>query len=224
MSRERPLSDRTIKTSDDLLRLSFWENGLLPVVTQDRETGQVLMMAFANLEALEMTLETGEMHYWSRSRQELWHKGATSGNVQILVSLHADCDNDTLLARVRSRGPACHTGEATCFGTLDTGGKTPASPPAVLPELTLPALWEVLKNRRDTSPEGSYTAQLLSDENLRLKKLGEETAELLVALCRGERERIAEEGADLVYHLLTAMMGAGIELDDLLEELDRRRI
>ena len=102
--------------------LSFWENGLLPVVAQDAETGKVLMVAFANREALEKTLVTGQMHYWSRSRNELWHKGATSGNFQDLVSLHADCDSDTLLARVRPRGPACHTGEETCFGSPGSAG------------------------------------------------------------------------------------------------------
>jgi phosphoribosyl-ATP pyrophosphohydrolase/phosphoribosyl-AMP cyclohydrolase len=223
MTRWKPLTDRRIRSAGDLSGLSFWENGLLPVVTQDFESGAVLMVAFANREALEKTLETGEMHYWSRSRQELWHKGATSGNLQALVSLHADCDTDTLLARVRSPGPACHTGETTCFGDLSFDGELPASPPEVLPEYTIPGLWSVLRARKETLPEGSYTARLLTDENLRLKKLGEETAELLLALARGERARVAEEGADLVYHLLTAMMGAGVELDDLLDELEKRR-
>jgi phosphoribosyl-ATP pyrophosphohydrolase/phosphoribosyl-AMP cyclohydrolase len=223
MSRIKTPTDRRIRTPEALKALSFWENGLLPVVAQDHESGQVLMVAFANLDALQKTLESGEMHYWSRSRQELWHKGATSGNTQALISLHADCDSDTLLARVRPRGPACHTGEGTCFGSLEVEEPTAEANAPILPEITLPALWEVLKERAEERPQGSYTVQLLDNENLRLKKLGEETAELILALARGEKERVAEEGADLVYHLLTAIMSAGVELDDLLDELDKRR-
>jgi phosphoribosyl-ATP pyrophosphohydrolase/phosphoribosyl-AMP cyclohydrolase len=231
--RPKPMmTDRGIRTPHDVEELSFWENGLLPVVTQDVDTEVVLMMAFANREALLRTLETGEMHYWSRSRQELWHKGATSGNYQTLISLHGDCDGDSVLARVRPRGPSCHTGEATCFGKLDSHpasraesgpDPSPLSDRPRMIESTLPGLWAILGARARERPRDSYTVRLLEDENLRLKKLGEETAELLLALARGEKRRIAEEGADLVYHLLTALMGAGVELEDLLQELEVRK-
>jgi phosphoribosyl-ATP pyrophosphohydrolase/phosphoribosyl-AMP cyclohydrolase len=223
------MTDRRVRNVESLETLSFWENGLLPVVAQDADTGRVLMVAFANREALERTLETGQMHYWSRSRQELWHKGATSGNFQDLVSLHADCDTDTLLALVRPKGPSCHTGDETCFGDLDTpdqdeAGEAPVTPPnPVASERTLPSLWAILEERAANRPAGSYTARLLDDENLRLKKLGEETAELILALSRKDRERVAQEGADLVYHLLVALLASGVSLDELLAELEHRK-
>ena len=229
MIRDRALTDRAIRTSDDIQALSFWENGLLPVVAQDADSGAVLMVAFANMEALRCTLETGQMHYWSRSRQELWHKGATSGHIQHLVSLHGDCDGDTLLARVRQEGPACHTGEATCFGDLkapppDAGDVVEAGAgPDVHSEDVLPGLWATLQDRAEARPPSSYTVKLLDDENLRLKKLGEENAELLLALARQETEKIPREAADLVYHLLVALQAAGVTLADLLQELDARK-
>jgi phosphoribosyl-ATP pyrophosphohydrolase/phosphoribosyl-AMP cyclohydrolase len=231
--RGKTMTDRSIRTSQDLDDLAFWENGLLPVVAQDEESLEVLMVAFANREALERTLALGQMHYWSRSRQELWRKGATSGNVQDLVSLHADCDGDTLLARVRQRGPACHTGESTCFGEIpsapgqeasggpsESGSSREALPD---PENVLPALWSVLESRDRIRPEGSYTVRLLEDENLRLKKLGEETAELLTALARKDDVAIPGEAADLIYHLLVALLGSGVTFQALLDELDARR-
>lgn len=228
MIRKENLTDRTVQNVTDLDGLNFWENGLLPVVAQDANTGSVLMVAFANREALEKTITSRQMHYWSRSRQELWHKGATSGNFQDLVSLHTDCDSDTLLARVHQVGPACHTGEDTCFGDLsppsDSTGEARAVPsPETSSEDTLPTLWALLRERALRRPEGSYTVKLLDDENLRLKKLGEETAELLLALARHDQERIPEEAADLLYHILVAMMASGTTLEDLLSELDRRR-
>ena len=232
MTRSGTMTERRLRTATDLEGLEFWENGLLPVVTQDADTEEVLMLAFANREALELTLQTGEMHYWSRSRQELWHKGATSGNFQRLVSLHGDCDGDTLLARVHPLGPACHTGERSCFGSLEVAEPSPGadgmeggSGDEALPlsESTLPELWALLKDRAEKRPGDSYTVRLLENENLRLKKLGEETVELVLALARKEKERIAEEGADLVYHLLAALLGAGVELDDLLRELGKRK-
>lgn len=225
------MTDRQIQDISSLDSLSFWENGLLPVVAQDAETGKVLMVAFSNREALEKTLVTGQMHYWSRSRNELWHKGATSGNFQDLVSLHADCDSDTLLARVRPRGPACHTGEETCFGALDQPGPSlgegseeqSSSPDLPIAEQILPGLWATLEKRARFRPDGSYTVRLLEDENLRIKKLGEEMAELILALSRPDQPRIASEAADLVYHLLVALMGSGVGLDELLAELDDRK-
>jgi phosphoribosyl-ATP pyrophosphohydrolase/phosphoribosyl-AMP cyclohydrolase len=221
------MTNRAIRGSDDLESLLFWENGLLPVVAQEATSGDVLMVAFANREALERTLETGQMHYWSRSRQELWHKGATSGHYQDLVSLHKDCDGDTLLARVHQVGPACHTGERTCFGEFPTergpaGQDLPGGDPDPPCEETLPSLWATLESRATERPRGSYTVRLLEDENLRLKQLGEETAELLLALAKEERERVREEAADLLYHMLVALLGSGVTLDELLSELDAR--
>ncbi len=198
---------RRILGPDDLADLRFDPQGLLPVVVQEDTTGRVLMVAWANREALDLTLQTGQMHFWSRSRGELWRKGATSGNTMEVVSLHPDCDGDTLLARVRAAGPACHTGTWSCFGV--EGG-------------ILPALWAVLEDRARHRPQGSYTARLLADENLRWKKLGEETVELATALATGDRNRATEEAADLLYHLLVALLAAGITLEDLMEALRRR--
>src|SRR5687768_17542752 len=189
--------------------------GLVTVVTQDDRTGAVLMVAHADQEALERTMATGEMHYRSRTRG-LWHKGATSGNVQRVVSLTADCDGDTLLARVIPAGPACHTGAGTCFG-VDEG--SPASNSAVLDRLDR----TIASRASTTATDGeSYTRRLLADRNLRLKKLGEECAELLTACADGNRERAIEEGADLVYHALVALRAVGASLEDVCEELGHR--
>ncbi len=215
----RPVSraaDRRVRAAAELDRLVFNGDGLIPVVAQDGTEGAVLMVAWANREALEKTLETGVMHYWSRSRKALWRKGETSGNTLSLLSLHADCDGDTLLARVSPSGPACHTGDPTCFGEG-------AVPDMSIPEGgVLEELWSVLEARDRDRPEGSYTTRLLADEDLRLKKLGEEATELIVSLVRGEA-RASEEAADLVYHLLVALKGAGRSWREVEGELERRR-
>jgi phosphoribosyl-ATP pyrophosphohydrolase/phosphoribosyl-AMP cyclohydrolase len=205
-------ADRTLRHAPDLDGLTFDAAGLLPVVAQDAADGRVLMVAWANREALDETLETGYLHFWSRSREELWKKGVTSGNTLELVSLHGDCDGDTVLALVRPAGPACHTGDDTCFGA----GATPES------EGTLPAVWRTLASRAEERPEGSYTVRLLEDENLRIKKLGEENAELIQALLRDDG-RAPEETADVLYHALVALLANGHSLDDLLRELESRR-
>jgi len=206
------MTNRTLQTKQDLDALDFDRsgegNGLLPVVVQSHATGDVLMLAFANRQALEKTLETGQMHFWSRRRNELWRKGATSGNTLALVSLHADCDADTVLALVTPAGPTCHTGERTCFG--EGAGST------------LGRLDATLASRDELRPEGSYTVKLLDDPNLRLKKLGEETAELVAALAVGDSGKAVEEAADLVYHVLVALRACGLDVAPLLEELDRR--
>ena len=206
------MTDRTLREASDLDGITFDANGLVPVVAQDVATGTVLMVAWADRTALERSLATGEMHFWSRSRGELWRKGATSGNVLRVRSLHADCDGDTVLARVAPTGPACHTNETTCFGE----GTEPAGD-------ALRVLDDVIRERARNLPEGSYTTRLLTDENLRLKKLGEETAELVLAIARGESERVTEEAADLVYHLVVALRAAGSSWDDLAGALARRR-
>lgn len=203
----------SLETPADLDGLDFEKSdGLVAVVAQDARTGAVLTLAFADREALERTLASGEMHYRSRSRDELWHKGATSGNVQRVVSLRADCDADAVLARVEPAGPACHTGEPTCFG-----------PPATPAAAVLSELAGVVDARARERPEGSYTVRLLDDENLRLKKLGEEGAELVAALARGRSEDAAREAADLLYHLLVALRGSGVALEEVLEVLRERR-
>ncbi len=230
--------DRTLRDRASLEGLAFDEAGLVTVVAQDAATGSLLMVAHADRQALLRTLETGEMHYHSRSRAELWHKGATSGNVQRVHSLHADCDGDAVLAIVDPAGPACHTGAVTCFGrpsgsrgaagtTGGTGGPLDApgaggeSGPGV--GAVLERLQEVVALRDRERPEESYTTRLLADENLRLKKLGEETTELVVALSRGDRDGAAEEAADLLYHLLVALRGGGVSLDAVGRVLAGRR-
>ena len=207
----------------DLQQLDFDKgNGLVTVVAQDAATGRVLMVAHADREALERTVATGEMHYRSRTRG-LWHKGATSGNVQQVVSLAADCDGDAVLARVVPAGPACHTGAGTCFAQ--------AGPPEADAGDALTALDATIAARANaTRPDApsdarpSYTQRLLADRNLRLKKLGEEAAELVTACADADAERAAEEGADVVYHTLVALRAVGVSLDDVRRVLaDRAR-
>lgn len=194
----------------DLDALDFAKGGgLVTVVAQDASSGAVLMVAHADREALERSLSTGEMHYRSRTRG-LWHKGATSGNVQRVVSLTADCDRDAVLAVVEPAGPACHEGTATCFG--DAGAAD-----------ALGRLDDVIDQRaRDRTVEG-YTTRLLGDRNLRLKKIGEECAELVTALADDDAGRAAEEAADVVYHVLVALRAAGVRLADVRSVLDSRR-
>lgn len=179
--------------------------GLVTVVTQDAVTGAVLMVAHMDREAFEKTIATGEMHYRSRTRG-LWHKGATSGNVQRVVSLTHDCDGDAILARVKPAGPACHNGTTSCFDQVANGD-------------ALTALALVIESRAQSGSEESYTRKLLGDRNLRLKKLGEETAELVLALADDDRERAREEAADLMYHMLVALRASGVSLDDVREVL-----
>lgn len=186
--------------------------GLLTVVTQDVISGAVLMVAHMDREAFDKTIETGEMHYRSRSRG-LWHKGATSGNTQRVVSLTPDCDGDAILARVVSAGPACHTGAESCFGELLAAGDA-------LSELA--HIIEARASAETSNMSTSYTQRLLSDRNLRLKKLGEETAELVTALADADKERATEEGADLLYHTLVALRANGVTLGDVRSVLVRR--
>lgn len=204
--------DRALEKPADLAALDFERGGgLVPVVAQDADTGAALMLAYANREALERTLATGEAHFWSRSRKALWRKGETSGNTLMVHSLHADCDGDAVLALVRPEGPACHTGDRSCFGAGAGGTRRP-----------LERLDETLASRAAERPDGSYTVRLLDDRNLRLKKLGEETAELVAALATGDQRRATEEGADLVYHVLVALRAEGLGLADLVAALDGR--
>jgi phosphoribosyl-ATP pyrophosphohydrolase/phosphoribosyl-AMP cyclohydrolase len=195
----------------DLDALDFARGGgFVTVVAQDADSGAVLMVARADRDALARTIETGEMHYHSRTRG-LWHKGATSGNVQRVVALTPDCDGDTVLARVRPAGPACHTGDVSCFAGATEYAHTVARLSATINQ-----------RARLTSASGSYTARLLADRNLRLKKLGEEAAELAVACADEDRERAIEESADLLYHVLVALAAQGAGWHDVATALVKR--
>ena len=196
----------------DVDQLDFDKGGgLVTVVAQDAQSGAVLMVAFADREALERTIATGEMHYRSRTRG-LWHKGAASGNTQRVISLAADCDGDAVLARIDPAGPACHTGSASCFGA------------GALYADTVGVLDAVIASRARSAEAGgaSYTRKLLDDRNLRLKKIGEEGAELVLALADEDRERAANEAADLVYHALVGLRALGVGLDDVRRVLAER--
>jgi phosphoribosyl-ATP pyrophosphohydrolase/phosphoribosyl-AMP cyclohydrolase len=197
----------------DLNALNFEKGGgVVSVVAQDAANGAVLMVAAADREALERTLATGEMHYRSRTRG-LWHKGATSGNVQRVVSMAADCDGDAVLARVVPAGPACHTGAVSCFGDMAL-----ASDALSVLDATIRA-----RSTAASSPESpSYTRRLLGDRNLRLKKIGEEAAELIAACADGDVGRAREEAADLFYHVLVALRAVGGTLGDVRAVLAAR--
>ena len=205
-------TSKEILERGDLLAPRFDAAGLIPAIATHAETGEVLMLAYMNAQALERTLATGEAHYFSRSRGELWHKGATSGNVQRVVSLTADCDADAVLARVQPAGPACHTGTVSCF-------REPALGADALGVLDHTIAARMAAPNADTQ---SYTAKLLLNRNLRLKKLGEESVELAVACVDNDVTAIAEEGADLLYHTMVALRAAGVSLDDVRRVLAAR--
>ena len=194
--------------------IAFNDGGLVPCVVQDWRTGEVLTLAYMNEEALARTRESGQTHFWSRSRQELWHKGATSGNVQEVRALRYDCDLDAVLALVEPAGPACHTGERTCF---HNGDATPA------PHEALPALERTVASRRDERPEGSYTAALLADPPRIGAKVREEADEVARAAGGESDERVAEEAADVLYHLTVLLAARGLALAHALDVLNARR-
>lgn len=193
--------------------LVFDASGLLPVVAQDRESGDVLMLAYANAEAVARTAETGLAHFWSRSRKALWQKGETSGNALRVVEARADCDKDALLLLVEPAGPACHTGTRTCFGeTSPTAAGMPFE------------LARVVRERAQAPPGESYTARLLARGQAGvLKKIGEEATELVLAASGESDARLAEESADLVFHVLVALHQRGVPLARVMDELRRRR-
>jgi phosphoribosyl-ATP pyrophosphohydrolase/phosphoribosyl-AMP cyclohydrolase len=195
--------------------LRFDDRGLIPCIVQDWRTGEVLTLAYMNQEALRLTRETGEMHFFSRSRQELWHKGATSGNVQSLKGLRYDCDADALLALVEPSGPACHTGERTCF---HHGQLEPAAPHEALPELE-----RTIAQRQAGRPEGSYTVRLLDDPELTGAKVREEAEEVTRAARQESEDRVAEEAANVIYHLAVLLRERGLSLADAERVLDGRR-
>ena len=197
------------------MEIAYDEQGLVPVVVQDWRTGEVLTLAYANAEAVQRTRETGELHLWSRSRGELWHKGATSGNVQRVRALRLDCDGDAVLALVEPAGPACHTGERTCFhhGEVD--------PPA--PHEALPALERTLSDRARERPAGSYTVELLDNPPHIGEKVEEEAEEVARAAREEPDDRVDEESADVLYHLTVLLHSRGRTLGDAQEVLNGRR-
>jgi phosphoribosyl-AMP cyclohydrolase / phosphoribosyl-ATP pyrophosphohydrolase len=197
--------------------ISFDERGLVPVVVQDEASAEVLMLAYANAKALELTQETGEMHFFSRSRDEIWRKGETSGMTMAVKQLRYDCDGDAVLAIVAPAGPACHTGERTCFYREVDG----ESPSRVVHE-ALPALERTLKSRVAERPEGSYTVELLDNPTLIGEKVEEEAEEVVRAAREETDKRVAEEAADVIYHLAVLLAARGVPQSAVFEELNER--
>jgi phosphoribosyl-ATP pyrophosphohydrolase/phosphoribosyl-AMP cyclohydrolase len=185
---------------------------LMPVIVQDVRNNNVLMLAYMDEEALELTKKTGLMHYWSRSRNAIWKKGETSGNFQKCVELITDCDGDAMLARVEQTGVACHTGSYSCFY------KEPIRQSDVISQL-----WRVFEERKATEAESSYTVKLLKNRNLLLKKIAEESSEVIIAAKDKSRKEIVYEAGDLLYHLMVLLFDEGITMDDIYGELEGRR-
>ncbi len=224
---EDMLKDLSLEQVSEHIR---WDaSGLVPAIVQDAQSKQVLMMAYMNRESLRLTLESGETWFWSRSREELWHKGATSGNVQTVVSMMYDCDGDALLLQVNPKGPACHTGQTTCFFNEITVQGQKSEPVnnrtaaesgrfAVLAELE-----EVIAQREVERPEGAYTTYLF-DKGVDkiLKKVGEEASETIIAAKNKDNAELKLEISDLIYHLLVLLQERKLPLDEIMDELSRR--
>jgi phosphoribosyl-ATP pyrophosphohydrolase/phosphoribosyl-AMP cyclohydrolase len=213
------------------MELKYDDQGLIPAIVQDAGSGQVLMLAYMNAESLAKTLESGETWFWSRERQTLWHKGATSGNVQPVEELRYDCDADALLVRVHPAGPACHTGQESCFYRKLPGDSTQQTPPSPEPFpqgkagklFSLQQLFQVIQDRRQNPLPGSYTASLFDAGLPKIaQKVGEEATEVLVAALAEEDQRLVEEAADLAYHLLVLLAARGITPASITAELARR--
>ena len=206
-----------------LSAVRFGPDGLVPVVAQERRSGDVLMVAYADREALERTLSTGLAHYYSRSRQALWRKGETSGHEQRVAEVRLDCDGDALLFRVEQIGPACHTGSRTCFARRVGGSESEPSAGEDPGGHHLSRLAAPIAGRAAPRPSGSYTAELLDKGVAKVsQKVGEEAVELVVAANAEGDERVAAESADLLYHLLVLLQARGIPLDAVLRELENR--
>jgi phosphoribosyl-AMP cyclohydrolase / phosphoribosyl-ATP pyrophosphohydrolase len=219
-----------VQTARDAAKVHFDERGLVPCVMQDARSGEVLTLAYMNEESLLLTLESREIHLYSRSRREIWRKGGTSGNIQRVRQIRYDCDGDALVALVEPAGPACHTGERSCFYRDLEGTASPevdAAPvpgePAPLPYEALPALERTLVARQRERPAGSYTAELLDDPKLASDKVREEAAEVVKAVNSESEERVAEEGADVVYHLAVLLLSRSVSMAEVLQILNGRR-
>jgi len=218
--------------TEKIEEIAFDKHELIPAVVQDVENGEVLMLAYMNRESLEKTLETGLTWFWSRSRQKYWQKGESSGHIQEVKAIHYDCDADTLLIQVRQTGPACHTGERTCFFNplfqeerLEEGlpEKKAAAVSADEHEL-LPWLTELIRERLRRKPEGSYVASLLQEgKDGMLKKVVEEAAEVVIASKNDSREELVYETADLLFHLLVLLEASGVSSGEVVSELISRK-
>jgi phosphoribosyl-ATP pyrophosphohydrolase/phosphoribosyl-AMP cyclohydrolase len=198
----------------DATTIAWDQGGLVPVIIQDSSTHMVLMLGYMNEEALDLTIETGQVHFWSRSRREIWRKGATSGNTMTADSIGADCDNDAIVVLVKPAGPACHTGTVSCFDDIRT------SP-------GIDALWRTVSERASDMPEGSYTADLIrAGTDATARKVVEEAGEVLIAAKNhqfgGDSERVISETADLIYHMLVLLAERGLTLEDVELELEDR--
>ncbi|MDR0523017.1 MAG: bifunctional phosphoribosyl-AMP cyclohydrolase/phosphoribosyl-ATP diphosphatase HisIE [Candidatus Methanoplasma sp.] len=198
------------------MTIAYDKDGLVPVVVQDYVTGEVLMVAWADREAVGLMASTGYTHFWSRSRKRIWRKGEESGHVQRIVSLQEDCDGDTLLARVEQTGPACHTGAPSCFQSVVFGSTEGTM--AVLPDLK-----RVLRDRLENPSEESYTCKLYADENKMCKKIVEEAGEFVLGVKDGSEDEMAWELADLIYHTMVAIEKTGLPMDKVYRKLAERR-
>jgi phosphoribosyl-AMP cyclohydrolase / phosphoribosyl-ATP pyrophosphohydrolase len=198
----------------NLNEVKFDELGLIPAIVQNAKTREVLTLAYMNKESLARTIETGETWFWSRSRKELWHKGETSGNTQQVVSLTLDCDRDAIVVLVDPTGPACHTGATSCFDVQGSDGLG----------AVLDRLYQLIQGRERDRPSGSYTTYLFNEGiDKILKKLGEESAETIIAAKNDDRERLVSEVSDLLYHLLVLLVSRGVSLEEIGKELKERR-
>lgn len=208
-------------TSTGMNEIKWDANGLVPAIVQDVRTGEVRMLGYVSQESLALTIATGFLHFYSRSRQQIWKKGETSGNVLEVVELRADCDGDTLLARVIAHGPTCHTGEESCFYQQPLFA-TEAS--AAGPEI-LARVAGIVAQRRQEMPQGSYTTYLFEQGIDKIgKKIGEESAEVIIAAKNGDPEPLAGEAADLLYHLLVLLQASNVPLDDVWNVLAQRHV
>lgn len=197
------------------MMVKYDENGLVPVITQDALTGDVLILSYMNAEALKKTIEEQSLYYYSRSRNELWKKGLTSGHTQELISLYVDCDQDAILAKVIQKGPACHTGEKSCFyNTLINKGE---------PESILAKLVKTINDRMENPVTGSYTNYLLKEgKDKILKKIGEESSEVIIASKNNSKEELIYEMSDLIYHSLVLLAHDGVTVEEIIKELEKR--
>jgi phosphoribosyl-ATP pyrophosphohydrolase/phosphoribosyl-AMP cyclohydrolase len=203
----------------DLDKISFNEDGLVPVIAQNYYNGKILMQAYANKEAIQETIKSGYATYFSRSRQSLWKKGETSGNLQKVIDIKIDCDEDSLIYLVVEEGPACHTGEESCFyRNLNLEKDTKPLPFEILHKL-----YEKIEERKNTKPEGSYVAKLFEKGSDKIiQKVGEEAIETVIALKNKNKDEIIYETADLIFHLLVALVDSGVKLEYIQEELLKR--
>ena len=203
----------------DMSRIKFDDRGLVPAIAQDAATGRVLMLAYMNAESLQATIDSGYATYYSRSRQQLWRKGETSGHTQKIRAIHYDCDGDAILLTVDQVGPACHNGEVSCFFNEVVADEDAPATSAILQQV-----YDVIADRKAHPQEGSYTNYLLDKGVEKIcKKVGEEASETIIAAVKGSREEVTYEAADLMYHLLVLLFQQGITPAEVWTELDRRR-